>query len=527
MYADSITIGLMSSEIILVGMAMFIYVVGAFEPKAKVWPWIACITYLVVLVFVPTYETPLWKQVVANGVSLNSSLIIDDLGQFVRFLAVPMGLLFSLMIWQRKDGELASERLGTLMLAVVGVMLVGRANDLTLLFLGLEMVSIPTYVLLFLGRRDRATAEATVKYFFLSILSSALLLYGLSFLYGLAGTTAIVGTAQAPGIREALSGVGTTTSLENMTPMATIALVLIFAGLGFKIAAVPFHFYAPDVYQGTNNTNAGLLAVAPKIAGIVALIRLAILLPAAVGAFAWQLALIIAILTMTLGNICALWQKNVRRLLAYSSIAHSGYMLIGIAVGLAGGAGGLSGALFYVVVYAAASIGTFAALTYLESEDKPLQGTDDLAGLGQTQPLAAATIAAAMFSFSGIPIFAGFWGKFGLFMSAVNLATTSTNRTISTWFIILAIVGALNAAIAAAYYLRIVALMFFYPSRGALPAEGGKASLVATVACGLAVVALGVVWNPLMDWSKIAEQKLSQPGKVAVQIDNSDAVATR
>ena len=202
-----------------------------------------------------------------------------------------------------------------------------------------------------------------------------------------------------------------------MMPMATIALVLLFAALGFKMAAVPFHFYAPDVYQGTTNVNAGLLAVAPKIAGVVALIRLAMMLSPAVGTFAWQLAMILAIISMTLGNICALWQKNVRRLLAYSSIAHSGYMLIGLAVGLAGGAGGIAGALFYVVVYTAASIGTFAAFSFLESEDKPLDSIDDLAGLGQTRPIVAATIAASMFSFSGIPIFAGFWGKFGLFMS--------------------------------------------------------------------------------------------------------------
>jgi NADH-quinone oxidoreductase subunit N len=251
------------------------------------------------------------------------------------------------------------------------------------------------------------------------------------------------------------------------------------------------------------------------------------MLPPATGAFAWQLAMILAIITMTLGNICALWQKNVRRLFAYSSVAHAGYMLIGVTVALAGGAGGISGALFYVVVYSAASIGTFAALTYLESEDKPLNGIDDLAGLVQTRPIAAAVIAVCMFSFSGIPIFAGFWGKFGLFMGTIQLATSSTNPTLVTWFVILSIVGMLNAAIAAAYYLRIVALMFFYPSRGALPAAGGRAALVASVLAGLAVLGLGISWNPLMEKAKVAEQHLAQPAKVAVQVDEPNTVAAR
>ena len=210
-----------------------------------------------------------------------------------------------------------------------------------------------------------------------------------------------------------------------------------------------------------------------------------------------------------------------------SSVAHSGYMLIGFAVGLAGGAGGLAATLFYVAVYAAASIATFAAFSFLESEDKPLQSIEDLAGLGQTRPIVAAAVAVSMFSFSGIPIFAGFWGKFGLFMSAVNLSTTSGNATVSNWFMILAVVGALNAAVAAAYYLRIVAVMYFYPSRGALPAEGGAASLVATVVLqrigcrGL----LGIGWNPVMESAKVAEQKLAKPVRLAVQMDDAESVA--
>lgn len=514
----------MSSEIVLVGMAMFIYVVGAFEPKAKIWPWIATISYLVTLIVVPRYEASLFNKFLEQSVTLSGPLAVDHLGQFVRLLALIVGLLFTLAMW--KSSELSSERLGTLMLAIVGIMIVGRANELALLFVGLELVSVPTYVLLFLGRKDRATAEATVKYFFLSILSSGLLLYGLSFLYGVTGTTSLTGTTAQPGIREILAN-ASAASIENGAPLATIALVLIFAALGFKIAAVPFHFYAPDVYQGTTNANAGLLAIAPKIAGIAALIRLVTLLPGITGSFAWQLALILAILTMTLGNICALWQKNVRRLLAYSSVAHAGYMLIGIAVALAGGDGGISSTLFYVVVYSFGSLGTFAALTYLESDERPLNSLEDLTGLSQSRPLVAGVIAACMFSFSGIPIFAGFWGKFGLFMSAVNLASSSSEPVVTKWFMVLAITGALNAAIAAAYYLRVIAMMFFQPARNPVPAQGGLPSLIASVICGLAVVGLGISWNPVMQRAKVAEKGISHQQTVATPAATKDSLAAQ
>jgi NADH-quinone oxidoreductase subunit N len=269
------------------------------------------------------------------------------------------------------------------------------------------------------------------------------------------------------------------------------------------------------VYQGTTNANAGLLAVAPKIAGIAGIIRLALVAMPAAGDFGWQLALVLAVLTMTIGNICALWQNNLRRLMAYSSIAHGGYLLIGLAAaalattpaGLPFG-GGIAAMLIYVAVYAVATMGTFAALAYLGSQSREVSGVDELAGLARSQPLVAGLIALFMFSLAGIPPLAGFWGKLALFSSAVEVAAGSDSAGTSLWFTLLAIVGAANAAIAAAYYLRIVATMYFQPAAADSAPAGGWGALAAAALCGVLVVACGVLPGPAMNSASDAEETL-------------------
>ena len=249
-----------------------------------------------------------------------------------------------------------------------------------------------------------------------------------------------------------------------------MALLLVFAGMGFRMTAVPFHFYAPDVYQGTSNPNAGLLSTLPKIAGLLVVVR--VIMASMPGhelqGLGWRIALVMAVLTMTLGNVLALWQDNIRRLLAYSSIAHAGYMLIGVAVGFATAAGGeapleingIGTALFYLGVYCLATIGAFAALNYLGSAERQIDGVDELNGLGRTRPAAALALAVAMFSLAGVPPLAGFWGKLTLFTGALEVG-----GTLRPWFVGLAVIGAVNAAIAMAYYLRVVAVMYFRASR--------------------------------------------------------------
>ena len=272
-----------------------------------------------------------------------------------------------------------SEYVGSLLLTIAGLMLVSLADELVLLFVALELISIPTYILLYLGRRDAASQEAAAKYFFLSVLASAILLYGFSFLYGTAGSTDLT------AVRAALDGAKPLS--EGFAVFAKLAMALIFAGLCFKIAAVPFHFYAPDVYQGTTHPNAALLSVVPKAAGLVVMVRILVVAMPSLSPQAWQIVLAVAALSMTFGNVMALWQDDLRRLLAYSSIAQAGYMLLGLAAALAAGRAatawhGVAAVAFYLVVYAVATIGAFATFQHLGRSDRSLDGVDELAGLG-------------------------------------------------------------------------------------------------------------------------------------------------
>ncbi|MBC8353236.1 MAG: NADH-quinone oxidoreductase subunit N [Planctomycetes bacterium] len=509
MYVDLETIKLLWPELILVLLASWIYIGGTVQQSRLWWTAFALAGYLVAGYAVLSGEARLWYGAEAGNAYVGSGpLAVDYLGHVVRLFAVGVGFLFTLVASSAARRKLASELLATLMLLVAGLMLVARANDLVFLFVSLELVSIPTYVLLYIGRSDRATSEAAVKYFFLSVLSSGMLLYGMTMLYGIAGTTTISGAEES--IRASLLGG------SALVGLAPVALILILAGLGFKITAVPFHFYAPDVYQGATNANAGLLAVAPKIAGVAALIRLVVVAMPSASEFAWQATIVLALLTMTLGNVCALWQQNIRRMLAYSSIAHAGYMLIGISVALAAGGshGGVSATLFYLIVYALGSIGTFAALVSLSTEQREISSLEELAGLGKARPFAAAAIAVCMFSLAGIPPLAGFWGKLTLFSSSIRLALDPANSSLTFWFVLLAIGGAVNAAIAAAYYLRVVSTMYFQTSTIEIKAGGRNTASLAMGFAALAVIAVGVLPRSVISETERAEAISAQPSLV-------------
>ncbi len=484
-YTSPGTLVLLLPEIILIAAATLIYVVGAFSQAKAVWSWVAGTALLAAAVaLIPRPDSP----------GFNGPVVWDGLAVYLRWLCLATAAFFVLMSAKSAAQSQAPEYVGSLLLVFAGAMLVAASSDLIMIFLGLELVSIPTYVLLYLGRRDAASQESTVKYFFLSIMSSAMMLYGFSFVYGVTGST------QLPEIYAALHG-SANAQIEVLRQGALpgLALVLVFAGLGFKIAAAPFHFYAPDVYQGTTPGNAGLLAVAPKLAGIAAIVRVLSLSMGDGVDVAWRMALILAIMTMTVGNVLALWQDNIRRLLAYSSIAHAGYMLIGLAAAFAvGSAGqtevatdGVAAAVFYLAVYALATAGVFAALVYLGSDERQIDGVDELAGLGRTHPGVALAIGVFMFSLAGVPPLAGFWGKFTLFFSALDVKPTD-DPVLGRWFIILAVIGVLNAAIAAAYYMRIVGVMYFRAPLAKPAGEGGAGARFAALAAAVAVLFIGI-----------------------------------
>lgn len=278
-------------EIVLIAAAVMIYVAGAFLSTQKVWGWMALAGIIVAMVCLG-YQ---------NGATDGGVLISDGFTLFIRWLTLALGLLFVMLNFRPLVGGGTQEAIGSLLLVIAGGMLVVSANDLILLFVALELISIPTYILLYLGPGDVGSQESAAKYFFLSVLASAILLYGFSFIYGVAGTMKL------DGIRMAM------TSLSDMPKgfdnLAKLALLLTFAGLCFRLAAVPFHFYAPDVYQGTSNSNAALLSVIPKAAGLAVLVRLVWAAMSGLGPFAWQITMAVAILTMTLGNSMALGRK--------------------------------------------------------------------------------------------------------------------------------------------------------------------------------------------------------------------------
>jgi len=506
------SVHLLIPEIVLIAVAVLIYIAGAFVDAR--WLWARIAGGGVVLAAVA-----LWihgGDAIAGG-----PVTADSLACYARWLALVVGTLLVLLTSRPLVGGGTPEYVGSLLLTVVGLMLVSAAEELVLLCVGLELISVPTYILLYLGRRDAASQESTAKYFFLSILASAMLLYRFSFLYGATGSTELT----AIGARLA----GPEGARAGFVALAKVALVLIFAGLSFKIAAVPFHFYAPDVYQGTTYANAALLSVIPKAAGLVVLVRILVTATPGMEGYAWRIALALSVLTMTFGNVMALCQDDLRRLLAYSSIAHAGYMLIGLAAGLATvGAqrlaadgtsasnwDGVGALLFYLGVYALGTIGTFAAAAYLGRDDRQLEAVDELAGLGSTRPLVAAMIAVFMFSLAGIPPLGGFWGKLVIFGSALSVdAGGGGAGSLRPWFVTVAVIGVLNAAVAAAYYLRIVAVMYFRTPLATPRAQGGAGAWLAATACAVLVILIGLHPGPL-----VRKANEASPAAVADSVD--------
>jgi len=504
------TFALVAPEIVLVVAALVAYLGGAFAGLRHGW--------LVAAAGIVAAMLAIRGQA---GEAASSVVAVDAFSGFIRWTVLALGLLLALV----QSGDLFAaavsrgpglhrggtcEEAGTYLLLLAGLSLVGVAGDLVLLFAGLELVSIPTYILLGLKRTDARGQEASIKYFFLSLVASAIFLYALVCLYGLAGSTDL----QAIATRLRSPDAATNRGVQVLLPLAAGLAVV---GAAFRLAAVPMHFYAPDVYEGTSPGNAALLSTLPKVAGVVVLARLVAIVGSGASPEAfWRVTVVVAAVTMTVGNVMALWQRNLRRLLACSSIAHAGYLMVGIGVAAASGvpaagdaswlfaAGGLSATLFYLATYALATIGVFGAIAYLGhrwpewavgSGPRPpreeIAVVDDLDGLSATNPVAALAIAVFLLSLAGIPPLPGFWGKLALATSALevdwNAAITPGSRR--AWFVGLAVVLVLNAAIAAAYYLRIVAAMYFKSTKRGVQADGGLAAGVAMLAC-LALVGM-------------------------------------
>jgi NADH-quinone oxidoreductase subunit N len=482
-------------ETVLVLAACVVYLGGTFRANRHFWAAVSLAVLfgaglLLVQGFFQGFTAP----------DMVRPVVLDRLALLIKAVALVGGAVLVLFSWEEVPDERAAEYHGCLLMIVAGLCLVGAANDLVLLFLALELISIPTYVILYLQRSDSPAQEAAAKYFLLSVFSTAILLFGFSYLYGMTGST---------NLTAILSALKNGSEINRMPLLGVVALMMVAAGLGFKITAVPFHFYAPDVYQGTTLSSAALLAFVPKVAGFVALFRVLGFVwtqgrppGLALGAQAPILFWILAAMTMTVGNILALLQDNLRRMLAYSSVAHAGYMLIGLAVApdllQEQVVGGVEAVLFYLVSYGAMTIGAFAVLAYLTMPRQPIETVDDLAGVSQSQPGVAALMALFLFSLIGIPATAGFWGKFFLFAGALAVPAGSGGEDHARLFRMLALIGAVNAAIGAWYYLRIVAAMYLRTPLRPVEKPHSWPGLAALGVCAAVTLGLGVYPQPML-----------------------------
>jgi NADH-quinone oxidoreductase subunit N len=411
----------------------------------------------------------------------SASVVASPLAGYTKIITLLVGLVIVLTCWELGGPSQRGDLMGMVVLSITGVMLVGGSGDLVVLILAIEMVSMPTYVLAAIGRRSVRAEEAGVKYFFLGSMSAAVTVYGFSFLYGATGETRLA------DIAESLS------SSTGGSPLAVVGVVLALLGLCFKIGAAPLHFYVPDVYEGAATPVTGLLGFLPKLAGFVAIIKVLSVTGWLSGASLPSnyvvLILILAAVTMTVGNVLALLQQNVKRILAYSSIAHSGFMLLGVAAGpaMAGSTGpdGIAGTLFYMGVYGVMNLGAFSVLSFLEKREGGAEDLDDLAGLGKKHPAAALALAICVFSLMGIPPLAGFWAKL-----YVLLAVWSMEDRLANWLVMIAVV---NAAIAAAYYLRIVAACYLRDPIWTVRLSPSPMGRLGAAICAVAVIVLGLL----------------------------------
>ena len=462
-----------------------------------------------------------------NAQRYASPVVNSRLALFLKALALAGAVILVLTSWNEVSDALAAEYHACLLLMTAGLCLTGAANELITLFLSLELISIPTYILLYLPRGDERAQESAMKYFLLSIFSSALLLFGFSYLYGTAGTTNLTALGDAvmrPGAEAGAAG------------LVLTAVLLVTAGLGFRITAVPFHFYAPDVYEGTTPSAAAILAFVPKVAGFAVLLRVfgfnfglpadGYLIPGRImDGQGLKLLWILAAATMTLGNVLALLQNDLKRLMAYSSVAHAGYMLAALAAAApllpseSARPLGAEAVVFYLVAYGAMTVGAFALLAHLNGPRRRVETVDDLAGLSVTHPGAALLMVLFLFSLIGIPLTVGFWAKWQVFLSVLYLPSNADSLSV-LWFIVLAVVTAVNAAVGGWYYLRIAAVMYLRPGLSTPERPRFGPALLAVWLCALITLAFGLYPRPLQQW---VQASLPRPAVSAPS--NQSAVA--
>ncbi len=417
------------------------------------------------------------------AVAFGGLFITDGFGSFMKLLVLlGSGLTIGMSFGYMERERMARFEFPVLMLfATLGMMMMVSANDLISLYMGLELQSLALYVIAAFRRDTVRSSEAGLKYFVLGALSSGMLLYGSSMIYGFTGSTRFVEIAEVLG-----AGVAGETPSVGLI----VGLVFVVAGLAFKVSAVPFHMWTPDVYEGAPTPVTAFFASAPKVAAMALLVRVMMgpfgdLIPQ------WQqIIVVVSIGSMALGAFAAVYQTNIKRLMAYSSIGHMGYVLVGVA---AASEAGVRGVAIYLAIYLVMNIGTFACILCMCQQGRMVEGIEDLKGLGKTNPLMALALAVFMFSMAGIPPLAGFFGKFYVFLAAIESGLYT-----------LAVIGVLTSVVGAFYYLRIVKLMYFEePAESFDRPIGGELRLI-IAGSSLAMVVFIVFIGPLVNGAAAA-----------------------
>jgi len=415
--------------------------------------------------------------------SFNGAVILDNFSTFFKMiflLSAGLSILIADQYMEREEcnhGELYP----IILFTTVGMMLMAAGTDLMTIFLGLELMSVSLYVLAGFNRKNLKSNEAGLKYFLLGAFSTGFLLYGMALIYGATGTTRIDKIASIVGQM----------ALPSANIMLLAGLLLMFTGFAFKVAAAPFHMWTPDVYEGAPTPITAFMSTGPKAAAFAASLRLFLVAFPTLQVEWSQLLWVLAVLTMTVGNITALRQDNIKRMLAYSSIAHAGYCLVGFA---AGNGTGSAGVLFYMLSYAFMNIGAFAIIILVAKKGEPNGTVMDLAGFGFKHPVLALAMTVFMFSLAGVPPTAGFIGKFYLFSGAIQKG-----------YIWLAILGVLNSAASVYYYLRVI--VYMYMKEPTEEFEWAKVTAPVALALVLAVagtLVLGVVPSVVLEYAQMA-----------------------
>jgi NADH-quinone oxidoreductase subunit N len=416
-------------EIVLAVGAMVLLMLGAFRGEHTA----VAVNWLAIVLLVAAGVITLWLPG-GTLVTFGGSFIVDPFARFLKLLALTGSAAAILMSFDylAVEKQQKFEYPILILLSTTGMLMLISAADLIALYLGLELMSLALYVVAAINRDSTRSSEAGLKYFILGALSSGMLLYGASLVYGFTGTVTFTGIAKAA-------------SPDSIGLI--LGLVFLFAGFCFKVSAVPFHMWTPDVYEGAPTPITAFFAAAPKVAGIAMFVRTTIVAFPGIVPQWQQIVVFVSIASMALGAFAAIGQRNIKRLLAYSSIGHMGFALIGLA---AASSDGVEGVLIYMAIYLAMTLGTFAVVLAMRRGGQMVEGIGDLSGLAHTNPTMAFFLAMLLFSLAGIPPLAGFFAKFYVFLAAIKAGLFA-----------LAVIGVVTSVVGAYYYLTIVKIMYF------------------------------------------------------------------